>query len=237
MATPATNLHQKLAEAALSIKGVEKDGRNDFHKYDYTSAEGLLRTVRGELLERGIVLLPSVLAIEERPVKTAKGNDSTVTTVRMEFALVDSETGEREDQTWAGTGDDPGDKGLYKAYTGAIKTFLRELLLLPMGDDPEADAQTDARNADGARKLREVSDKELEAVTGGKVLLTDDQRKRFKTAQKHLAWTDDDFAAWLKDELGPDASLDTLGTGDGNALLKILRDKVREVREATKAAA
>jgi len=38
---------------------------------------------------------------------------------------------------------DKGDKGLYKAKTGALKSFLRLFSLLPDKDDPEADETVD----------------------------------------------------------------------------------------------
>ena len=56
---------------------------------------------------------------------------------------------------WAGQGDDPADKGLGKAYTNAIKTFLREQFLIPQGDDPEADERTDARAAQRVARDRQ----------------------------------------------------------------------------------
>lgn len=42
-----------------------------------------------------------------------------------------------------GQGVDSGDKGIYKAITGANKYFIYKLLNLPTGDDPESGNQTD----------------------------------------------------------------------------------------------
>jgi hypothetical protein len=138
-------LYAKLAQVAGEVSGVGKDGRNDFHKYDYTTAEAMLRAIRGPLIERGVVLMPSVTAVTEREISTNNGKASTVTTVHVDFTFVDAESGAMHKCSWAGQGDDPADKGLGKAYTNAIKTFLREAFLLPMGDDPEADKSTDER--------------------------------------------------------------------------------------------
>ena len=163
-------LHAKLAEVVLEVGGVEKDGRNDFHKYDYTSAEAMLRAIRGPLASRGVVLMPSLNRIEERTVKTAKGGESTITTVWVTFMLVDSETGSSQACEWAGQGDDPADKGLGKAYTNAIKTFLREQFLIPQGDDPEADKKTDERAAGRVASPPKPQ-------TNGETSLTPEQRK------------------------------------------------------------
>jgi hypothetical protein len=144
-----SSLHAKVAKViTATVEGVTKDGRNTFHGYDYTTAETILRAIRDPLAENGLALMPSLDSIEERTIKTAKGGESTITTVWVTFKLVDSETGQEAEMRWAGQGDDPADKGLGKAYTNAIKTFLREQFLLPQGDDPEADKRTDERAAE-----------------------------------------------------------------------------------------
>lgn len=143
-----TTLYGKLAEVIGEVGYVAKDGKNDFQNYRYTSAEALLAAIRGPLSARGVVLMPSLIDIGEREYTTSKGKASIITTARVRFTLVDGETGERHECEWAGQGDDPADKGLGKAYTNAIKTFLREQFLIPTGEDPEADATADKRAAD-----------------------------------------------------------------------------------------
>jgi hypothetical protein len=143
----ATSLYTKLADVAAEVTRVDKDGFNDYHKYKYTSAEAMLTAIRGPLTARNVVLMPSLADVTEREITTAKGGASTITTVHVDFTFVDGDSGETHKCSWAGQGDDPADKGLGKAYTNAIKTFLREAFLLPMGDDPEADVATDRRAA------------------------------------------------------------------------------------------
>lgn len=139
-------LFRKLAEVMGEIGYVEKRGRNDFHKYDYVTEADLVEAVRAKLAERHVALIPSVQAISERPYKTDRGKESVVTTVTIAFAFVDGETGAMYRTEWAGQGDDPADKGLYKAYTGAVKYFLMKTFLIPTGDDPEGDRRTDERS-------------------------------------------------------------------------------------------
>jgi len=141
------SLALKLTEVMADVENIEKDGRNDFHKYDYATAENVLRTLRKPLRERGILLVSSLADIGEREFVTPRGKPSTLTTVKVHMRFIDGETGEVIECDWAGAGDDPADKGLYKAYTGAIRTFLRQTFLLPQGDDPEADRSTDERAA------------------------------------------------------------------------------------------
>ena len=174
-------LYLKIAEIVAEVMGVEKDGTNDFHKYKYTSAEAMLRAIRGPLAARKIALLPSVTDVREREVTTAKGNVSTITTVHLSFTFVDGESGETFKCDWAGQGDDPGDKGLGKAYTNAVKTFLREAFLIPQGDDPEADAKADERASQRVRATPNGN---------GHSPLTADQLADLQTAARGLSGRD-----------------------------------------------
>jgi hypothetical protein len=141
----APGLYAKIAQVVTEVGEVAKTGTNDFHGYKYVTAETILTALRKPLAEKQVALLSSVTAIEERAYKTSRGNESIITTVHVDFTFVDGATGEMHRCSWAGQGDDPADKGLGKAYTNAIKTFLREQFLLPQGDDPEGDKTTDQR--------------------------------------------------------------------------------------------
>jgi hypothetical protein len=138
-------LYAKIAQVVTEVGEVAKTGTNEFHGYKYVTAETILTALRKPLAEKKVALLSSVTGIEERAYKTSRGNESIITTVHVDFTFVDGATGEMHKCSWAGQGDDPADKGLGKAYTNAIKTFLREQFLLPQGDDPESDKQTDER--------------------------------------------------------------------------------------------
>jgi hypothetical protein len=128
------SLYPKLAEVMAEIGRVEKRGRNDFHNYDYVTEADLIAEVRDKLAARGVMVLPSVVGdVEEREITTARGQSSTISTVRVAFTFVDGESGETHTCEWAGQGDDGGDKGVYKAYTGALKYFLMKTFLIRHG--------------------------------------------------------------------------------------------------------
>lgn len=127
-------LYPKLAEAIADVERIHKDGKNDHFKYTYTSAEQVYKVIRKPLLERGLVVIPSV-------AQSDREGKSTVT--RLHLRVVDSETGESLEAFWMGEGQDNGDKGPYKAATGGMKTWLKHLFMLPADDDPEADSSTD----------------------------------------------------------------------------------------------
>lgn len=139
--TGSMSLYSKLADVMGEIGYVEKRGRNEFHGYSYATEADLVDAVRSKLAERNVVMIPSLTNVSERPIKTAKGKDSTLTTARIAFTFCDGDSGETHSADWAGAGDDPADKGLYKAMTGAAKYFLMKSFLIPTGDDPEADSK------------------------------------------------------------------------------------------------
>lgn len=130
----AKGIHAKLAAAISDVDRIGKDGTNSFHKYTYTSAEQVYRVIRGPLLEHGLVVIPEATGYE---------CNGDLGTVRLRIRIVDTETGEQIESQWYGEGQDKGDKAVFKAYTGGLKTYLKHLFLLPADDDPEADPSTD----------------------------------------------------------------------------------------------
>jgi hypothetical protein len=143
---PAPSLARKLVDVALEVEGIPKDGYNNAQSYAFVSADGLLAVIRRKLLERGVLVLAGEAQTEERPRQTSRGGETSITTVHLLFTFMDADTGATIELPWLGRGEDPMDKGVGKALTNALKTFLRQQLLLPWGhDDPEADEGSDER--------------------------------------------------------------------------------------------
>jgi len=117
---------------------VQKKDENKFQKYKYAGEGALLAALRPAMVRHGLVLFPSVKHVS--PIDEY-GN----TTVTVEFTLTHAPTG----AVWTkpligvGVGNDRnskggvGDKGVYKAITGAVKYMLFKLFLLETGDDAE----------------------------------------------------------------------------------------------------
>lgn len=126
-----------LHEVMSKVSYVQKTGNNKFHGYKYAGEADLLEKLRPAMLEAGLLLIPSVVSVTPTD---EHGN----TTVRMEYTLV-----HKDGDVWptpigaAGTGNDKnskggvGDKGTYKAITGANKYLLFKLFQIETGDDPE----------------------------------------------------------------------------------------------------
>jgi hypothetical protein len=139
----ATALHNVMAKVTYVQKGSE----NKFHGYKYVSEADLLEKLRPALIEEGLILIPSVEMV--RPMDE-HGN----TVVDMRYEIV-----HKDGDIWphliriSGCGNDRakngsvGDKGIYKAITGANKYFLFKLFQIETGDDPERDTAPVAQEA------------------------------------------------------------------------------------------
>ena len=130
----STGLFKKIQLVMKEITHIEKDKTNEYHKYDYVSEETIVRAARASFLKHNLILLFST---------TQRVREGDLTSVLVEFKLIDlDEGGIYEAKVW-GEGQDKGDKGIYKAYTGALKYFLLKNFLIPTGeDDPEIPQET-----------------------------------------------------------------------------------------------
>ena len=125
---------------------VAKDGFNDFHKYSYASASGVLETINAALVKHKVASVVTPAIISTFDVTNAKGNIEHQVTVGCNILLIDSESGESIDLYGIGTGQDAGDKAVMKAETAAIKYAYLLSMAISTGDDPEADSSVDERS-------------------------------------------------------------------------------------------
>jgi hypothetical protein len=138
---PTAKIAAALHAVMAKVSYVQKDGKNSFHGYRYASEAALLGALRPAMIEEGIFLIPSVSMV--KPI-----DDHGNTHVEMEYTLV-----HKDGDVWpfsiraAGMGNDRakngavGDKGVYKAITGANKYLLFKMFQIETGDDPENEAQ------------------------------------------------------------------------------------------------
>lgn len=135
----SAKISQALHQVMSSVGYIQKTGKNAFHGYKYAGEADLLEKLRPAMLEAGLLLIPSITSVS--PI-----DDHGVTTVQLEYSLV-----HKDGDVWpfkigaAGQGGDKnkngvGDKGLYKAITGANKYLLFKLFQIETGDDPENEA-------------------------------------------------------------------------------------------------
>src|SRR6476620_5168320 len=149
---PSHRLAAKVALIAKQIETVEKRGHNDDQHYNYATDADIVEAVRGPMNAAGVAIFPSVLpgTIVVTPGLGRHGN-VILTTLICAFKVVDSESGEFEICNYPGAGSDTGDKGVFKAMTGATKYLYQKLFNIPTRDgsiDPEVPGGEDLSRAD-----------------------------------------------------------------------------------------
>lgn len=136
---PPTGLIKKLCQVMAAVERIPKRGVNTYHDYKYVMEADLCDAVRGELASRNVMIFPSMIDSARLPLTEKQ----TLTNVVMNYLFVDGDTGETQTIQMHGSGSDAGDKGIYKAITGATKYMLMKTFLIATGDDPEGDAAID----------------------------------------------------------------------------------------------
>lgn len=167
-------------EVMKEVDYVQKKGENDFHKYTYATEADVLERLRPAMVKHGLILIPSV-----QQVSAVDQYGNTTVSIHYTLAHVSG-------AVWptpviaAGCGNDRnkngiGDKGLYKALTGANKYLLFKLFQIETGDNEPEDSVGD-RN-------REAADQQARQfyLEGGKIAIS-------------KAETADDLKAWWKNE-------------------------------------
>ena len=151
---PTTNLATKLSSIMGELGSVEKKGFNKAQNYRFVRESDVVAALVPLLAKNKIMLRQSVVSSNREPLyQTNSGLTMWLTRCIVEFQWLDGETGEiLETVTVPGEGADTGDKGIYKAMTGAEKYFLMKTFLISTGDDPEADEKVDKAVAASAAK-------------------------------------------------------------------------------------
>jgi len=177
-----------LHEVMSAVGYVQKKDKNEFHRYKYASEASLLAVLRPAMLKAGLLLIPSGKDVSDID---SFGNTHVV----VEYTLAHTSGEVWPDKVIAyGCGNDKnskggvGDKGLYKALTGANKYLLFKLFQIETGDDPEVECAGDK----GQQKEPDstVTPEEVKAIFAG----NDTGDPQLATAQEI-----DDLKATLKE--------------------------------------
>lgn len=143
MSETKLTLSQKMVKIYEEIDHIEKTGRNKTQNYSYVRSADVLRAIRTAFLKYNIWAQTNFEFISEYQIPTR--NDGRMFSVRVKaiITLHDADSNETAVISGLGDGADSGDKGVYKAQTGAIKNALRNGSLIPDEADPEADERVD----------------------------------------------------------------------------------------------
>jgi hypothetical protein len=145
---PKLNLRQKLVQIYKNLDHVAKAGENKKQGYNFVRAADVLRAIRDEFATLGIYAETNFEYLGSYDIKTNSGGNMHTATVKATLKLYDCDSDETKVISGLGDGADGGDKGIYKAQTGAVKNALRNGTLLPdegdpNGGDPEGDQNVD----------------------------------------------------------------------------------------------
>ena len=167
-------LATRLSQAMAKMQGVKKDGRNDFHRYDYATSDAVLHEARRALADVGVAFTCSVDDVERLEIKTNKGAINYLATLKMTMAFHCGETGETLSLPWVSEAADAADKALNKAQTAGVKYFLLKTFLIPTSDEPDADQHSPEVTAQSAHAFasakaaidKATSKEELDEIAG-----------------------------------------------------------------------
>lgn len=140
---PIKKITAKLVKVMEDVAHVQKNGTNEFHRYQYATAADVLEKVNDALVRNKICTTAKAQLLSLEHVVNAKGNQEHLATVQMNIRMIDSESGEYVDIAGLGNGQDSGDKAVMKAETASIKYAYMMAFNISTGDDPEADIRTD----------------------------------------------------------------------------------------------
>lgn len=154
------NLVQKLAAISKDIGRVPKNGYNSFHKYKYVLEADLVDHIRPLLADQNIFIVPRA---------TSHYREEDLTVIEYEYDIIDGDSGDKLTTSAVGYGADRGDKGAYKASTGAFKYCLMRLFAVATGDDPEGDTRTDQRTSSTSSPAAQprITDSNVQGVQVG----------------------------------------------------------------------
>lgn len=179
MTTPTLpKLAMAIVAAQASAEMTEKDGTNNFHRYDYVSAEQLIHKCSAWLNGAGLALVPlmSSLMPFEAPAGGGEGDRDTKaqeakgrpTFILQRHYLLVHDSGEclELSQDWPVVPEKgrPTDKAVAVADTSSLAYMLRNLVLVPRVDEGEDfnEAPPAARRDDRRDDRREEPKREPE---------------------------------------------------------------------------
>jgi len=228
------NLRQKLLEVSRAIKYLKKDKRNTGQNYNYLSEAKIKEIIKAEFEKQGVLFNYSTEDITQYEISpTHKGTKQFVTNVKGTYRFIDADdvNGVHIDGTWAGSGMDTGDKGLYKAITGGIKYVLNTNFLIPSGDDPENDDKTKTEPKK-TQTTNNPPQPEQKPAQVDKNIISEPQWRRYKAIGKNMGWKDEETKE-LIGTFGYEHSKD-IQRKDYNKIIEMLEKGIARKPEHTK---
>lgn len=151
------NLHKKIHAVMNEIGNIQKRGHNKFHNYKYATETDYVEALRPLFKKHGLTVTPRIV----RGSLVITGPDEKgqlITTIEVEFKITCIDNPNHfETAIVGGAGQDKGDKGIYKALTGAKKYWASLMFLVDTGDDPERDSEGSSKSFKKKKSSKPVS--------------------------------------------------------------------------------
>ena len=141
------NLGAKLILIMKDCNYIQRSGFNEFHRYKFATAADVLERVNSSLVKNNVCSIVNAELIDMKDTTNQNGKTEHIAYVKTTVTLIDAESGESLTCVGLGSGADVGDKAVKKAQTASLKYAYMMTLAIATGDDPEADVETDRRNA------------------------------------------------------------------------------------------
>jgi hypothetical protein len=137
------NIATKIHALMKNNPYMQKDVDSKELRYKYLSSEAVMDKIQPSLIDLGLIALPEFETISDANYTTQKGAIWNRIRVKLTLQVVDIVSGEYCTVSGEGGGTDSGDKAVAKAQTQASKNLWCKLLNVSIGNDPEADPNTD----------------------------------------------------------------------------------------------
>lgn len=140
---------EKILKLQESISYIQKQGENKFDNYKYVREADVKDKFRKEMVSLELILESKFSDLTLERYVNANGKIKFSASVKWSYRIIDVDNSAMclEGVSY-GTGTDAGDKAVFKAQTGAIKSGLMGNFLVPSGDEPEVDGHDDSAGKD-----------------------------------------------------------------------------------------
>lgn len=163
------NIYQKISEVMKNIEYLTKDDKVEFGttKYKAISEEKVTTAVRKQLVEQGIVIIPTMQeSVVTELIRTDKSvNQRADVHTRYRIQNIDDVNDYIEVES-NGSGVDTQDKAVGKAMTYAYKYMLLRTFAIPTGEDPDkiSSAETDDKIGKEVENTKVIDKKMLDSL-------------------------------------------------------------------------
>jgi hypothetical protein len=197
------NIYAALSSVMTDVLAVRKTGRNTDQNYSFRGVDAVVNAVGPVLRKHHVLLLPELLDVSYRDVRTSRDKPAREVTVRVRYTFV-GPAGDQIEVTVPGESMDNGDKGTAKAMSVAYRIALLQALCIPT-DEPDPDEGTYERSYE---RSYEPPPSPPDPLIVARNAVADAWRAN--RGEFHPAAVEKDFSEWTNGEVFMDATASRL---------------------------